>query len=156
MFCRISEFSNLQLEGFFISWWKVIWPFEIILVTTYFTLLFLLFHGPYSYDFEIILVTTDFTLLLLLFCKPYSYDLMNYFLWQGTTTVKKFAFMWLLLFVNLGVVFFQYKISINPNQTVLFLPLRNCGGEESRRRSFCHIILLSFKLGHLFLSTDIN
>ena len=45
---------------------------------------------------------------------------------------------------------------INPNQTVLFSPLRNCGGEESRRSSFCHIILLSFKLGHLFLSTDIN
>ena len=38
----------------------------------------------------------------------------------------------------------------NPNQTVLFSSLRNCGGEESRRSSFCHIILLSLDLGHLF------
>ena len=45
---------------------------------------------------------------------------------------------------------------LNPNQTVLFSPLRNCGGEESRRSSFWHIILLSLKLGHLFLFIDIN
>ena len=56
----------------------------------------------------------------------------------------------------LQIVSYQKITLLNPNQTVLFSSLRNCEGEESRRHSFCHIFLLSFKLGHLLLSTDIN
>ena len=32
----------------------------------------------------------------------------------------------------------------NPNQTKLFLPLKDQGGEESRRSSFCNTIMLFF------------
>ena len=69
--------------------------------------------------------------------------------WKCHTTIPTF-------FTYLNIINAKIGQIINPNQTVLFSPLRNCGGEESRRSSFCHIILLSLDLGHLFLSTDIN
>jgi len=39
----------------------------------------------------------------------------------------------------------------NPNQTKLFWPLKDQGGEESRRSSFCNTIMLTFQVGPLFV-----
>ena len=39
---------------------------------------------------------------------------------------------------------------VNPNQAKLFWPLRNQGGEESRRSSFCNPTMLTFQLDPLF------
>ena len=38
----------------------------------------------------------------------------------------------------------EYRHSFNPNQTKLFLPLKDQGGEESRRSSICNTIMLFF------------
>ena len=40
--------------------------------------------------------------------------------------------------------------NFNPNQAKLFWPLRNQGGKESGRSSFCKPIMLTFQLGPLF------
>ena len=53
-------------------------------------------------------------------------------------------------FGNIKHAEIKQVLSFNPNQAKLFWPLRNRGGEESRRSSFCKPIMLTFQLGPLF------